>query len=73
MAIKPDIIVGHSVGELAAAYADGCLTKEETILTAYHRGNCVQETDLPPGAMAAVGKKVPRDPEIHEFKIVTML
>ncbi|KAL5018316.1 hypothetical protein ScPMuIL_004038 [Solemya velum] len=55
MGVKPDGIVGHSVGELSAAYADGCLTMEETILAAYYRGTCVQGTDLPPGAMAAIG------------------
>ncbi|KOB71689.1 Uncharacterized protein OBRU01_13331, partial [Operophtera brumata] len=29
---------GHSVGELGCAYADGCLTAEEMILSAYSRG-----------------------------------
>ena len=54
--IKPDGIVGHSVGELGCAYADGGLTAEETVLAAYWRGRCVQEANLPPGGMAAVGK-----------------
>ena len=36
--IKPDGIVGHSVGELGCAYADGCLTADETVLAAYWRG-----------------------------------
>lgn len=49
-------MVGHSVGELGCAYADGCLTAEQTVLTAYWRGTAVQEACLPPGAMAAVGK-----------------
>ncbi|KOB69631.1 Uncharacterized protein OBRU01_16488, partial [Operophtera brumata] len=30
--------IGHSVGELGCAYADGCLTAEEMILSAYSRG-----------------------------------
>ena len=53
--ISPDGILGHSVGELGCAYADGGLTAEETVLAAYWRGRCVQEANLPAGAMAAVG------------------
>ena len=53
--IVPTGLLGHSVGELACAYADGGLTAEETVLAAYMRGKCIQEAKLPPGAMAAVG------------------
>lgn len=53
--IKADGIVGHSVGELGCAYADGCLTASETVLAAYWRGRCVTDGNLPPGRMAAVG------------------
>ncbi|KAL4239386.1 hypothetical protein ACF0H5_000203 [Mactra antiquata] len=53
--IRPDGIVGHSVGELGCAYADGGLTSEETVLAAYWRGKCIQTAKLPPGGMAAVG------------------
>ncbi|KAK3091059.1 hypothetical protein FSP39_016810 [Pinctada imbricata] len=55
MGIQPDGIVGHSVGELGCGYADGSLTAEETVLAAYWRGRCIQESNLPPGGMAAVG------------------
>ncbi|KAG7205432.1 hypothetical protein KM043_007425 [Ampulex compressa] len=55
MEIYPDGIVGHSVGELGCAYADGTFTAEQTILAAYWRGKSIQESDLTPGAMAAVG------------------
>lgn len=48
-------VVGHSVGELGCAYADGALAAEQTVLAAYWRGRAVQEATLPPGAMAAVG------------------
>ena len=54
--LVPDGILGHSVGELGCAFADETLTVEQTILAAYWRGKCVKEADLPPGAMAAVGK-----------------
>ena len=53
--VYPDGIVGHSVGELGCAYADGGLTAEETVLAAYWRGRCILDTNLPTGAMAAVG------------------
>ncbi|WAR19700.1 FAS-like protein [Mya arenaria] len=55
MGVSPDGIVGHSVGELGCAYADGGLTAAETVLAAYWRGRCIQEANLPSGAMAAVG------------------
>lgn len=34
--IKPDFIIGYSIGELVCAYADQCLTLEETVEAAYH-------------------------------------
>jgi fatty acid synthase len=55
LGIEPDGIVGHSVGELGCAYADGCFTAEQMVLAAYYRGKCVVDGKLPPGAMAAVG------------------
>lgn len=39
--ISPDGIVGHSVGELGCAYADGCFDEKQMILSAYWRGKCV--------------------------------
>ncbi|KAH8377960.1 hypothetical protein KR093_008108 [Drosophila rubida] len=54
--IEPAGIIGHSAGELGAAYMDGCLTAEQTVLAAYWRGKSVLETPgLPQGKMAAVG------------------
>ena len=53
--IIPDGIIGHSVGELGCAYADGCFTAEQTVLAAYSRGRAILESRLKPGAMAAVG------------------
>uniref|UniRef100_A0A4W6DNU3 Fatty acid synthase n=1 Tax=Lates calcarifer TaxID=8187 RepID=A0A4W6DNU3_LATCA len=55
MGLKPDGIIGHSVGELACGYADGSLSHSEAILAAYWRGRCIKEANLPPGGMAAVG------------------
>lgn len=66
--IKPTGIIGHSVGELGCAYADGCFTPEQTVLAAYWRGKSIQDTKLPSGKMAAIGldwgeahKRLPSD------------
>uniref|UniRef100_A0A1I8MI56 Fatty acid synthase n=1 Tax=Musca domestica TaxID=7370 RepID=A0A1I8MI56_MUSDO len=68
LGIKPDGIIGHSVGELGCAYADGCFTPEQTVLAAYWRGKSLQDTTLAPGKMAAIGldweeayKRMPAD------------
>ena len=55
LGIVPDYIIGHSVGELGCAYADGCFTIEETILSAYFRGKISIETKIINGFMAAIG------------------
>lgn len=54
--IEPDGVIGHSVGELVCAYADGTFTAEQTILISFLRARSILETDLPKGAMAAIGK-----------------
>ncbi|KAL3196998.1 hypothetical protein MRX96_045031 [Rhipicephalus microplus] len=41
LGIRPDGMVGHSLGEIGCAYSDGCLTAEQTVLCAYMRGRCV--------------------------------
>jgi fatty acid synthase len=56
MGIKPDFIIGHSIGELACAYADETLTLEQTVLITYWRGKSLLMSSLPKGAMAAIGK-----------------
>ncbi|XP_071126503.1 mycocerosic acid synthase-like [Mytilus edulis] len=35
--VTPDLIVGQSVGEVAAAYASGCLTLSEAVQVTYYR------------------------------------
>nr|XP_034827721.1 fatty acid synthase isoform X1 [Maniola hyperantus] len=55
LGIEPDYIIGHSVGELGCAYADGCFTAEQMILSAYSRGLASIETPFIKGSMAAVG------------------
>ncbi|XP_025202615.1 fatty acid synthase-like [Melanaphis sacchari] len=53
--IEPDGMIGHSVGELGCAYADGCFTAEEMIMAAYARGRASLDTTFIDGMMAAVG------------------
>ncbi|KAJ3657155.1 hypothetical protein Zmor_016179 [Zophobas morio] len=55
LGVQPDGIIGHSIGGLSCAYADETLTSEQTILTAYHRGKSLIDSDLVKGSMAAVG------------------
>lgn len=52
--IVPSAVIGHSSGEVAAAYAAGVLTKREAIITAYYRGYACARNKVP-GSMAAVG------------------
>ncbi|KAI1864640.1 hypothetical protein JX265_008364 [Neoarthrinium moseri] len=52
--IEPAAVVGHSSGELAAAYASGALTAKEAIIGAYQRGQAAKLQNRK-GAMAAVG------------------
>ncbi|KAK7699774.1 Type I Iterative PKS [Diaporthe eres] len=52
--VQPQAVVGHSSGEIAAAYAAGALTLREAITAAYYRGQVSKRTDTP-GGMAAVG------------------
>lgn len=53
--IKPAAVVGHSSGEIAAAYAAGALTAEEAIAVAFHRGRTTLGQTAQKGGMAAVG------------------
>lgn len=55
--INPDAVVGHSSGEIAAAYACGSITAQEAILIAYYRGQVMLKVDPSQrqGGMAAIG------------------
>ncbi|THC91910.1 hypothetical protein EYZ11_008620 [Aspergillus tanneri] len=56
--ISPKSVVGHSSGEIAAAYAAGYVTDAEAIIIAYHRGLAAHEgrqNDSAPLGMLAVG------------------
>lgn len=52
--VHADAVVGHSSGEIAAAYAAKAITAEAAIIIAYYRGQ-VTKARTRAGAMAAVG------------------
>jgi acyl transferase domain-containing protein/acyl carrier protein len=52
--ITPAAVVGHSIGEVAAAYVSGVLTLEEGLRVSYHRSR-LQQTQAGKGGMLAVG------------------
>ncbi|MBC2601357.1 type I polyketide synthase [Puniceicoccus vermicola] len=52
--IEPSAIVGHSVGEVSAAYLSGVHTLEEAVAVSYHRSR-LQQQEAGKGKMLAVG------------------
>ncbi|XXG97578.1 short-chain alcohol dehydrogenase [Hypoxylon texense] len=52
--IRPTVTVGHSSGEIAAAYAAGLISAREAITVAYYRGKVTRDVNTN-GAMMAVG------------------
>jgi len=51
--VRPDCVAGHSIGEIAALAAAGCIDTEEAIRLAEERGSAMAE-ESPAGAMAAI-------------------
>lgn len=55
--VRPDYLVGHSLGEYAALAAAGVLSYDDTIRLVTHRGSLMErEAAANPGGMAAVVK-----------------
>lgn len=54
--VEPRAVLGHSSGEIAAAYACGAINSVEAILIAYYRGQVTKGLGkVHAGGMAAVG------------------
>lgn len=57
--VRPDMVVGHSSGEIAAAYSCGSISADDAIAVAYYRGKVMLEeagnTKTTAGRMAAIG------------------
>ncbi|KAF2670067.1 hypothetical protein BT63DRAFT_228744 [Microthyrium microscopicum] len=60
--VEPDCVIGHSSGEIAAAYATGALSLEHALTIAYFRGlhtsRMRQLENAPDGSMMAAGLSV---------------
>lgn len=69
--IFPTVTVGHSSGEIAAAYAAGLLSAPEAIIAAFLRGYAVKKY-APVGSMLAVGLG-PIDASVHLSHLSTDL
>lgn len=52
--VVPDAVVGHSVGEVAAAHLSGALSFEDAVAVIFHRGRCMDFASAR-GKMLAVG------------------
>jgi acyl transferase domain-containing protein len=52
--IRPRAVVGHSSGEIAAAYAAGAISLREALITSYYRGYVAKKPSLA-GGMVAIG------------------
>ncbi len=55
--IEPSAVIGHSVGEVAAAYASGAYSLQEAAEIIYHRGKCMDQVSSE-GKMLAVRLKL---------------
>lgn len=55
--ITPSAVVGHSAGEIAAAYVSGMLSLRDAVLVAHHRGRLLATT-AGTGGMLAIGLPV---------------
>ncbi len=53
--IRPDAVVGHSVGEVASAAISGALSLEDALQVSYHRSRLQQQTARLGGGMLAIG------------------
>ncbi|KAL4865154.1 hypothetical protein BDV12DRAFT_211223 [Aspergillus spectabilis] len=59
--VRPVAVVGHSMGEIAAAYCAGFISRQSALRLAYYRGlffSVVTKRDTRRGAMLAVGASV---------------
>ncbi|XP_068630161.1 fatty acid synthase-like, partial [Battus philenor] len=62
--VEPDYIVGEGVGQLACAYADGCLTAAQAILCAYCCAVSFNEATTVKGSMAIVSQGIKKIKEL---------
>lgn len=66
LGVVPDVVMGHSVGEIAAMYASGAFDHEKAIRVAIARSNALGLLDQVPGSMAALGMSRERAQKLIE-------
>ena len=69
--VEPAMVVGHSVGEIAAGYVSGALTLDDAIRVIYHRSRLQQQT-AGQGTMLALGippEEVAQWPDLLEERV----
>ena len=55
LGIQPTVVLGHSSGEIAAAYAARILSRANALSVSFHRGSVLNTSKIGKGAMLAVG------------------
>ncbi len=74
--LMPGVVTGHSVGEIAAAWASGALTLEQAVFVVYHRSQ-LQGRTRGSGKMTAVGAgalavtKILRDAGLEDAVVIS--
>ena len=69
--VVPQLVVGHSSGEIAAAYAAGHITSYEAIAVAYYRGLVVSRSTFRGAMMATAMGEQEADAEIASASLGT--
>ena len=71
--VRPDVVIGHSSGEIAAAYCVGGINRASALKIAYHRGALAEHlalNDQQPGAMASVAlSKSKAEAYLQEYRV----
>lgn len=64
LGLRPDLAIGHSLGEYAALCSAGVLTVEQTLALVAARGRAMADSNATAGAMVSVGANVERVREL---------
>ncbi|NQY11876.1 MAG: acyltransferase domain-containing protein [Flavobacteriales bacterium] len=65
--VEPDAVLGHSIGEIGAAYASGAITLEQAVKVVYHRSR-LQSEIAGTGKMLAVALTLEEAQELIQGK-----